>query len=743
MTFVNDQNEVLETEGEIAITKQGISLYDFSIKGDYSVNFKVPNNSVTRRVLNYEGPQMLTQIAFTRQTFTLMRQGNPFLRGSIAIQGDENGMLDCFFMSGNSNWINSLQGLITDLDWESYSKIVNNTTVRADIANTTGVIFPYIDWAYDLKNGFHVRTIGSTGSSNGLVDSSGEKKNSIIDFYPCVYLYNVIQEAAQQNGLKLTGTLFNDPIYKSLIITPVSGKLKRGTVNNVILYGAAQALGTNAIYSSYTTINDVDNIVTISSGRITFNKSRGCTIRVEFISATVSPATIVFQSYSYLGTLVDSASFTYSGSPNTSESNLFTFSVNNSLSTGLYVEGKLTSAASTVRINVTLVFNENIQNGDAVHPGNFLPKFKSIELLKWAFTQFGCIIDYDEASKTIDVNIIENINAANAYNWSSYFVSRKVDYTTVFAQNNYQRLAANTETVINSYNSRHKIQFGEGNLNTGIDIRKDYDVFKSLFAPTYFGKSLNGCWQSNVPLVNLIDEGDPIDFSSIVYTARAGITPPSLTITAAGGVFNANEIIRLTTSDGTNLGYFVNAGGASSGSAFVYGDYQGGGTGQIRKQRIEFKTINPRILINQPNTTTTYFEDSTDGNHPDNAINIPLYDGGSIGTGLTTSHISWFCKPKTNLNLDGLNFNLAFDNPDETSYTDGSFNDKYLRRINNMIGNPVIRGYFLLPEAVFQSFKFSRLVYIDTEDLTGYFMVDSILNYKDGSTPVEVLMFML
>src|SRR6478736_2984625 len=102
--------------------------------------------------------------------------GNILDRGYIVIQSEEPKSLNCFYVSGNSNWINLLTGLITDLNWDSYLVQINKANVLSKASATSGITFPYVDWSYDLKNGFNTR------------DATNDVEVSFQDFYPCLYL---------------------------------------------------------------------------------------------------------------------------------------------------------------------------------------------------------------------------------------------------------------------------------------------------------------------------------------------------------------------------------------------------------------------------------------------------------------------------------------------------------------------------------------------------------------------------
>ena len=69
---------------------------------------------------------------------------------------------------------------------------------------------------------------------------------------------------------------------------------------------------------------------------------------------------------------------------------------------------------------------------------------------------------------------------------------------------------------------------------------------------------------------------------------------------------------------------------------------------------------------------------------------------------------------------------------------DIEINQRYYNRIDKMVASPVVEFSLLLPEKVFLSFKFDKFVYIKHKDLQGYFFVEKIQNFKDGSHLVRV-----
>jgi len=69
------------------------------------------------------------------------------------------------------------------------------------------------------------------------------------------------------------------------------------------------------------------------------------------------------------------------------------------------------------------------------------------------------------------------------------------------------------------------------------------------------------------------------------------------------------------------------------------------------------------------------------------------------------------------------------------------FSETYLKNVSKAVKNATIRTKMRLPQSVFQSFEFDRFIYLNTGCINGYFLVESILNYNDGNSLVEVNLY--
>jgi len=715
MTFRDDDGNEIETSGEIAMTKQSVSFFNSKIKGDFSTTFQIDNNSVNRKTLGYKGPQMLNQIAYTKQAFSRVRNGNILDRGYIVIQSDNGPTLSCFYVSGNSNWVQLLEGLITELDFtgiasrKDYSVLLNSTNVISAKSSEKETVFPLVDWAYNYNKGGDEEF----NLADGILDSSHNFYDfPLYDPYPCFYLHSLVDEILSQSGFKKNGNLFDDGLYKSIVITPVNGLMKREAFKNIIAYGTNQAFTLAGGLAQYTSLTSISSSFVNDAYTSPINCLTYFEINLWYNTGNTNlyiyKNGISIESLLLISLGVTAVSYTLL------KGDVITF----------YAE--TIDSDETIRFDVTVKIPENISINDYVYPSHFLPPLSSLDVIKFCINFLGCSVYFNDVSKTFSFNIVERINLTDSYDWSAYYVTHKSKYTVDQAQNNYIKWEKNeTNSDIIKYNSENLLGFGNGNIETGNTFKVNNTISQLPFQPSPFGLTKSGFYKANVPLVNLVDDGDAIPYTAI--SDSSGIERYAI---ASGHGIIANEIVRISNSDNTNLGYRLVYG---VGAAYieVYTAFLATGTGFIRKQKIVYQDVGPRILVNYPSKNVWDYSQSSS------------FRAGSLVANQSTWPMAYFTKQEIGLGIDQYQSNLSIDNPNVTGFNDPTIKELYFNKISRFLQNPDIEAIMILPEAVFQRFIFDRFIYLETEQLIGYFFVKSIENYIDSNTPVTVNLYML
>ena len=171
-SFVDDNGNYLEYSGaDFAITKQCASIYEFTIKGDVSVNFELQNTSTNRKALGYFGINQTNNPAFSTTQFNIIRNGNFLIRGTVAIYDEEKNekkdVLHCFFFSGNANWIKQLDFNLKSIETEAYTVAFSEAVVNSQSSATSGIIFPIIDYMYSFQKANEYYRVNSLRGGDG------------------------------------------------------------------------------------------------------------------------------------------------------------------------------------------------------------------------------------------------------------------------------------------------------------------------------------------------------------------------------------------------------------------------------------------------------------------------------------------------------------------------------------------------------------------------------------------------
>ena len=730
MTFRDDDGNELQFNGDFAMTKQAVSFNSGSIKGDVSITFQVDNNSVNREILGYKGPQMTSQVAYVKQPFSRVRNGNILDRGYIVIQSEDSQSLNCFYVSGNSNWMQLFQGLITELDFSgvtngrNYNARWSKDTVSPTTIPTDGIIFPFIDWCFKGKKGNNY--YAATDSAPWL-DRNNNPFAPLIQFYPCFYLQSLVNEICSQSEIKKEGNLFSDPIYKSLALTPSNGVISRDPFKKVLVSSSSQTY--TAVAGSYEKVTGItlrqsdpamwDDvlkrfIMPIQVGlfyiHVTMTSGTATAVRIYKNGVNVGISTSVFLGIKK--TAVTNSTFvSYPGDYYE-----------------LYVT-KTAGAPYTAAFNVEFELLETIRFRDYINPNTFLPSLKSIDIIRFLINYFGCSSYYDSTSKTLSLTVIEKLKKEDAYDWSDLYVSHNTYYTEN-AAHNFIKFTQASESGVTNYNKTRTLKFGDGDIQTDNTLLEQKTISQLPFAPSQSILGQNNVYALNIPLINLIDDGEPIEFTSVALQS-AGPPVVARFTTGVPSVLRPQEVVRITNGDGTNIGYYsVDTVGGATYEDIIF-PFETTDTGKIWRQVIEYQEVEPRIVSVNPSSVPLDFSQTA------------LFDYFGSYQEFTAFPFATFTKSFTSFPIDQWKNNLAIDNPDSGGFADPTIKELYFSKISKFIQNPKIRAVMLLPESVYHRFKFDQFIYLKTENLTGYFFVESIVNYVDGKTPVEVNLFML
>lgn len=728
--FVNDDGEYLDYSGpDVGLSKQCANFYEFKIKGDVSVTIKLDNNSQNRKALGYYGAQQEDSPAFTRIQFSMTRDGNVISRGVIVINSSDEKQIECFYLSGNSNWFQGLQFNLKEVDYDD--SLTSNWDTAATKSATSGIIFPMVDWfAKGQKR----------GNTFVIVQNPTEEDFPLIsEIHPMVYLHTIVEEMGKYSGSIIGGDLITDALFKKIVLTNDGPELyfpDRSIEISKLLVESANSVYNSASDPQKIQFNNVisGNVNLIDTATYTLKAPIKASYRIE-LDLRFSPASLYQVDYYLNGagpntilnmTLVASSAFVVVNIGLVKGDEIY-FQITKTSGGGTY---RLTVATQRTRVNWAI--KRLIGSTQFIPIAAIVPDMKAIDLIKFFAFYFSCVITYDEYKNKIYINQLKNFRKEEAEDWSEFFVSADTDFHTGVSRKNYIQGGEGEEEQIVAFNAQSRVRYGGGTINLDAEtdfeedrvIKEERTIFEIPFAGSWDQANSSGGLRWFLPYIKFYDvqlTGDPVSYSAV--TNVGGFAQFTATFQ---DLITQNTVFYIKSVNGLYTGFAIlyTANGASSGTtnpAFFGIGFSITDTGTIFHCDVSKVTGNPRMLLCYPNKTLT------DAGGPTTA------DIASE-TSTSTAALAWFDKPPVNAPIDGLKETLAVDSLNNNN----SISELNYGVIKSVFNNAKIDALFRLPAAVFQSFNFGTYIYINTTQLTGYFIVQKIENYKDALTPVKV-----
>lgn len=365
------------------------------------------------------------------------------------------------------------------------------------------------------------------------------------------------------------------------------------------------------------------------------------------------------------------------------------------------------------------------------------PNMTALDVIKWVCVSFSIVPVFDTFSQTLTLDLLDKKKLEDARDWSAFVQDYNIKYDQT--QHKYIRINQPNDATFDEYNAVNEVRFGE------IDIQSDKldgqmeDVYTSPFGPSY-EYTESGRFELSLPYIPMYTFSDDQEYIySSVAVAGTISTDTYITVNGTGFPFN---------------------GSANAGTYFLrFEDDNNYYDGYIRMwtylatfpSSTSFTAYGPQNI--SPTTSTgKFYTQSISKNNPGNRVlsfikSVPLSSIGNystfvegtpvLATSSTITNVStaYYHKPFTYSSLNAYRQGLAYG--PISGYTDYSLSDNYFRFLKGMVTGPTIRTNMLIPEKDFIDFNF-EFIYLNTGRLNGYFFVDSIVNYKDATTPVEV-----
>jgi hypothetical protein len=714
--LLNSDGDSITVPDEVYLFKGLVSFLDFSIRGEFSTNFTIPNDSETRKALGFSSINQVNATPIVQ--FDFYKNGNKVSTGFVYIQKITN-TFDIFFAGGNANWIQTITGTLKDLDLSGYDLTFNAVNIASAMANTEGVIFPVIDWCYNYKK-----------LTNTFLASSitGVSVNTFYDFYPCMFVHTILRRMFEDRGIKVAGNLWDDPTFKAIVITPemivssaytssITNQYTQSMTDAVVtgygLGGGPKLIAFNSGSSDFVDATDsitFTNAYTAATAILTLVVNGGSSGTVYLFKNGVQVASVPVSSG------VQTANISYETGP-IAIADVWTVRYASS-GLGIVQSGSL-------QFNLSNTVNSQGQ----VQASSFLPPIDQFEFLKTYCTRFNCLLEFDSQTQTLTFTILDKIDKASATDLSANLSSAVQIPFSGYKERNYVRTTEAEELI--GYKTSN-LNYGDRLIES--DGEGEGDVFKTIMRPAETFTNFNLDWLiTSVPIVRLEDADEGVEYSSVNNVGG------SAQFAGAAFAYNQYDIVRVDNFfSGTYAGFFVVESG-SGGLVNAIGTipYTGTGAGRIFRQKIVFPSIGSReLLVHQIDINDINQGSLVYGNQ-----NIILRD--TVTASLPITSVAWahFAKPNIGTDLDRIRVGLNYGPVPNTGNI--PFGTLYHKNMTKIVQNSRVKAGLLLSQVEYKNLDLSNFVYLRTKDFTGYFLIEKIDGYKNQYTEVGLDLIMM
>lgn len=755
-SFITSDGNTLEYNGQdIAVTKQTVSFFDFKIKGDVSVSFDLPNTAKNRKYLNYYGFGQRNSAAYNLIPVTHVMDGNTLGNGNLIIEDSDDDYIRCYYVSGNANWFDALKFNLRSIDYSEY--VVSAAGHDDRKALESGIVFPVVDWA------FNGQKLGYT-----FCHTTGD--DGIQEMFPCFYLHSLVKEVSKHANIKINGTLIDgvningqlidDYAFKHIVITPEGPDMAWPDDQVADSLAVAKPIAVKAMTTTLQ-IMPLDYLYeaggtqySTSAYRYTAQISATFRVTLDF-RASVSQSYVI----SLYKNGVLSGNFVATGTFNT----IYQWRYEN-VTAGDYLEVWVFAASSgyniltgtSVRYEIEKHIHPAYFDGTGASPSNpkavthipyttpaaIVPDITALELIKWVSFYFACIPVYDVESNTLVLDPLIYTKKEDAVDWSEYYVSHKVSWNTGAAKNNRIQTPELQDTEIKLYNKQNLTRYGGGTIVTDFEKEQENEVYEMPFGGSWDIPSQTSLrWF--LPCIEFYklenDLDNAIEYTSVTNSVQATGESARFDFPASSNTIGDNEVVLVVSSSGDYSGYGITFTTTSS-QMFIRGlAFSATDTGKVIRQNISTNQSGHRILLVAPGSQVStaggqsfmVFRYANIGNTVNGQPTTP-------GTS-STACLAWFDKPKVGYAIDENRHSLSIDNILGREYNI-TIGDKYHSVMRSIFNGPRIKAKLRLPAAAYAGFNHSY-VFIKSQDLTGYFLVEKIDRYLGPDTLTEVWLY--
>lgn len=710
-------DDYLDFNGDVEMERSARILESFSsTSGDFSYSFDISNTAYNRKLLGVESINQTNKPNYLSIEAVLENnEGVGLYYGMIRVDRiPSKAIISCSFFSGNNVWMSYVTGNILDLDYSEWDVEKTQAAITATwTTSTDGVIFPLVD------KGTLSNRIGQA-----IANNTQNLNLAAFELHPFYFVNSIIKKIFSSSGLKISGELLNEFLYKHLTVTSNRGQSRSERVEERT--AEVGRLSSQSIPTSETKLELTSNDP-FSDGELgnwdntlfRYTADVGMYLNID-TSLNMS----VDQNYTFTLKRNGVTEQTYTFKENDNSTNGL------QLASGDYVEIFVTSIGSTANLLTGSSVTFSPLLFDFIYASDYIPDMDKLEFINNVFKIFNVLCTYDPFTKTVETKIFKNIRRESEIDISENVSDFEIDYYALIQNygriNNFKYEQLDNQ-YIEDYNKANLTPYGNGTIelqNQYIDAEADILEVSFSLPYTYFNVGFN------TPMVRL-DYVESERLSDIEFEID------SVTDNGSGMArFNVPGAMPLGLIAGRVVEIFNSTSKVYTGTgvlSVVTGSY--------------FELVNVPFVED----ATALFNLMIYSDVPsDNAVimlsimtdisDISSYNEYFLSsTSYTELPYGWVDMPKTGRGIDVLKYSLSFSPVNQLNSFQIGLIDNYYSDLRIILFDPVtLIAKCLISEVLYRKITFKEPIRFTSQELNAIFYCNKITGYINSYKPCNL-----
>jgi hypothetical protein len=697
----------LDFDGDVDVERQ-VKLFENIDEtwGDFSYSFELAKTSNNMRLLGYPMPDNISKQTYQRiEASVLNDSGEILYTGYLRIERVSQ-VVQVSFFSGNNNWMGLLSGAMIDMDLSKYDQVMTEANIVARMDANDGIVFSLVD--------------------TGTLVTRSHPSLKIEDFVGAFYLHTLFKEVFQQSGLKVEGELLNDALFNQIIVVSNTRSKVEFDRNSVyVAANAGQVISGNTVVDFNLITNPYfigDNITLVGDSLFYANvdmivdiqasyKTNGSVFSFLNIGPGVIPSNLDFQ-------LGDNNTLHAENVRLLSGQSVW-LSLNNAFGSPKTVE------AATFKITPKFIYK--------AFGATSVPNWTKLQFVSNILSAFNVISDFDASTRTVKLNLFNNIKSKPSIDISEYVEVDETDYSTFISDYGKRTLLSYTEPDdedLRLYNIATFNKYGSGVIEVNNDFIQDSAEIVLLDFASPIGY-INPALSMSMEKLGYVEheEGVEMEITSVTDSSGTPRFNVDETDDEVEDVFNANDLVRIDSSVVSYNGDYVIESVSTSGYIVIRGlTFDEDATGTITKLDPKLTTNdNNYLLVNTRQHPVSYLSNSKSS----------VWIEGTEYTDLTLGFFS-LINIGAGVNLD-FKQGLSFGEIEDPLFYQRTLKDKYWGLVERILNDPVkIMPIAHLPNHIFRRISPFNPVSIKTMETTNMYYVNRITGYKESYLPCTI-----